>query len=372
MPHLRLHDSDARDRVLRRALYALYAITVLFVTWQRGFSTHPHWTFPVFRASFHHLVRGQDLYAQWAEHDKFKYSPTVALLFAPFAIPPFALGLFLWDAFNAAMLCWAVTRLLPARAGTLALALLYTECLCAMQASQSNSLVAALFILAFLGVERQRTIAPAFAIATGAFIKIFPLAALTFGLFHRRRTRFALAVAGAMLALLALPLLVVSPHTLLAEYRSWRAIEAVDALDKGASVMGLCARWLHLRVPNWPIQLAGTLLLLLPLALRRERWSDATFRLHFLASVLVYVVLFNHQAERPSFVIAAAGGAIWFATSARAPWRAALLLLSLVGLEAAGYLPLWIAMQAELLGAFQPNITRHVPRAEPAPFAPAA
>ena len=69
--------------------------------------------------------------------------------------------------------------------------------------------------------------------------------------------------------------------------------------------------------PNWPIQLAGTLLLLLPLTTRPSRWGDAEFRRGFVASLLVYCVIFNHKAEQPSFVIAIVGVAIWFALSPR-------------------------------------------------------
>ena len=65
--------------------------------------------------------------------------------------------------------------------------------------------------------------------------------------------------------------------------------------------------------PNWPIQLAGTLLLLLPLTTRPSRWGDAEFRRGFVASLLVYCVIFNHKAEQPSFVIAVVGVAIWYA-----------------------------------------------------------
>jgi hypothetical protein len=46
--------------------------------------------------------------------------------------------------------------------------------------------------------------------------------------------------------------------------------------------------------------------------------------------VLLYMVLFNHQAERASFVIAFAGMAIWFASEPRARWRSALFGLAFV------------------------------------------
>jgi hypothetical protein len=65
---------------------------------------------------------------------------------------------------------------------------------------------------------------------------------------------------------------------------------SVDALDRGASVMRLLHVAFGYDGPNWPVQLAGTLLLLLPLA--RGQWSDARRRKLFLASLLVYAVIF--------------------------------------------------------------------------------
>src|SRR3978361_988689 len=83
-------------------LYVATGLMVLALTAQRSFFPHDHWTFWVFRSSFWHLVHQQDLYARYGRHDLFKYSPSAALLFAPIAVPPFALGLLIWNATNAA------------------------------------------------------------------------------------------------------------------------------------------------------------------------------------------------------------------------------------------------------------------------------
>jgi hypothetical protein len=54
---------------------------------------------------------------------------------------------------------------------------------------------------------------------------------------------------------------------------------------------------------------------------RRDRWDEARFRLLYLCSLLLYVVLFNHQAERASYLIAFTGATIWFAAEMAAEWR---------------------------------------------------
>ena len=335
-------------------------------------AARPSGNFEIFRTASRHLVSGQDLYAEYpAEHtDRFKYSPTFALLFQPFAWLPWPVALLGWNLLNALLLFVAVERVLPARRALLAQALLLLEVLRGMQNAQSNALVAALIVLAFAAMERQRSWRAALAVALGVCVKIFPLAALTFAIPRRRAIRTGLATAVVGAGLVALPLLLVSPATLAAQYQSWRGVEGTDAQQRWFSVMELLHRLTGLTVPNWPIQLVGTLALLAPLALRRDRWDEARFRLLYLCSLLLYVVLFNHQAERASYLIAFTGATIWFASELAAGWRswlygAAVLTIPLMSTLIPGAwlrteaattyrlalpcLAIWLVVQRELL-----------------------
>ena len=292
----------------------------------------PSGNFEIFRTAARHLVDGADLYAEYpAEHsDRFKYSPTFALLFAPLAWIPWPLALFLWSALNALVLFGAVERALPGRAGMVALLLLLLEVLRAMQNAQSNALVAGLIILGFIALERMNAWRASAAVMLGACVKIFPLAALAFAIPRRMVLRTGAWAVAIGAALVALPLLVTPPATLLAQYASWRGVESSDAQQRWFSVMELIHRWSGTALPNWPIQLAGTLALLAPLALMRDRWDDVRFRALFLCSVLLYVVLFNHQAERASYLIAFTGATLWYAGSAKLRWETWLYVLAFI------------------------------------------
>ena len=279
--------------------------------------------FEIFRTASRHLVSGIDLYAKYPdEHsDRFKYSPTFALLFAPFAWMPWPLALFLWSTLNALVLFVAVERALPGRAGLLAMLCLLLEVLRGMQNAQSNALVAGLVILAFAALERANAWRAAAAVVLGACVKIFPLAALTFAIPRRLALRTGAWALGVGAGLVLLPLLIMSPATLAAQYGWWRGVELSDAQQRWFSVMELVHRWTGASWPNWPVQLAGTLMLVAPLALRRDRWDNARFRFLYLCSVLLYMVLFNHQAERASYLIAFVGATLWYAGSARERWQ---------------------------------------------------
>ena len=318
------------QRRIESLLAAIWIIAVLAATYQQAVS-HQNNNFLIFRAASMHLLRGQDLYAAYpALHfDFYKYSPTFALLFLPLAVLPLALSMLLWNAMNAGVLYLGLGMVLPRRAATMARAIVYLDMLGSLQNVQSNALVTGLIILTFAAYERRHTVMGSLAADVGTAIKLFPLAGVSFAIFHPRKLRVALAVTFGVVLLLTLPLLVTSPSVLLEQYASWRAIEAKDTLERGFTVMQMLELFLHQDWPNWPQQLAGTLLLVAPILVRRNRWSDWTFRLTYLCSVLVFCVIFNHQSESPTFVLAMAGAGIWFAALAR-PTRAEWVLFAFV------------------------------------------
>lgn len=305
----------------------------------------------IYRESFPHLVAGQDLYAAYPAlyHDFFKYSPTFALLFAPFAALPNSLALVAWNLLNAFVLYLALDRLLPGREGTRALTLGALALLLPTDGCQVNPIVAALMVLAFVALERGRPLTGALAIALGAAIKVFPLAAAPFALFHPRPWRFAMVLAGVGVVAILLPLLVVSPTQLLAQYASWGRIESLDALPGYFySINFQLSTWLGVVLPAWPLALAGTLALLAPILRQKSLRANARFRMLFLCSVLGYVVVFNHQAERETQAIALTGLAIWAAIMPHHRARTMLIVLGFTTVSIWLTLAAWIGLQVDL------------------------
>lgn len=369
-------------RSVDRWILAFYAGCIIVVLLQQWVS-HVDYNFAIFRQSFVHLAQGRDLYAAYpAEQvDLFKYSPTFAALFAPFALLPTLVALALWNGLNVLSLWYAVRRLLPRREASLALALMFVEVVRTTQRAQSNALVAALMVLAFVWMQERRQAAAAMAIVLGTSIKLFPALAIIPAILHPRRVRMAGLVVLAGTTAVLLPLLLTSWSSLVAQYVSWHALERVDA---GASVGGGAAGlyggvmyWLrlvfHADWVNWKIQVGGLLVLAAPIA-RRDRWPQPAFRMRLLSSVLIFSTIFNHQVESPSFVIAMTGVAIWFVISPRRAVDVLLLslVLLIVSLGSSDVVPdtfrqwvvhyklktlpclvVWLLLQAELLGLRQ-------------------
>jgi hypothetical protein len=374
--------SSPRDQRILRAILGAYLAAAVVIAVQRTILSREN-NFYIFRAAWEHLRSGADLYAAYPQlhSDFFKYSPTFALLFAPFAVLPPTAGYALWAAVSAFTVWYGVTRVLPPRAASLALVIAALGVVGDLQRAQSNTVVTGLMILSWAWLERDRQLPAAAAVAAGAFVKLFPLAAGMGALLHRRWLRFGLILIAVIAVGAALPLVATSADALRHQYASWYAIESTDAVPQGrygtaaaglyAGLMGLVRAWFGVDWPHWPMQLAGLVVVLLPLV-HRARYAERAFRLHLLGSLLVFCVLFNHQAESPSYSIAMTGASLWFAAAAPARWRTALLVacyamvnlgstdLMPKALAQAYYVPymlktvmlvpLWIVMQLELHG----------------------
>ncbi len=356
-----------------RVIAAIYGVATVVATWPKYLSGHDN-NLRIFRASFWNLLAGRDLYALHpGQHaDYFKYSPTFALLMAPFAGLPESVSAIAWNLCNAFALFAAILLLdISRKQKALVFGLVFIELLTSIQNFQSNSLVAGLIIGTLVAFEHDSPEAAALCVALGASIKIFGGAAALFFLFYPRKLRFIAAMLAAAVLLMALPLLLTSPSQLQWQYGHWFALLHADYFaQEKLSIMSWLHAWFGIAWPDSAVQIAGASLLLVPL-IRRDQYRNQMFRFHFLAALLVFLVIFNHKAESPMFILAVSGVAIWFSTSERSSARTVLiatvlLVTSLAStdlvprywretittplvLKAVPCIVVWFVMQAELL-----------------------
>ncbi|MEQ1883971.1 MAG: glycosyltransferase family 87 protein [Bryobacteraceae bacterium] len=286
---------------------------------ENGHLYQPLQNFAIFRNSFLHLIHGQDLYAAYPEEqwDLYRYSPAFGLLFAPFAVLPYAAGAILWNIVNAAVLfaaVWALPWLdtrRPAQVLWFALLALLTS----LGNAQSNALIAGLMIGAFAAAERRRPGVSALLIVLAVCVKPFGVFALLPCVFIAGREKLIAWTAAWGSALALLPLAVVSPGQLLRLYENWFAtMNAFNKSRPGMSVMGLLSTWFGWNPPNNVVIACGILLLFAgALAVwLRGLHGDANMRLRIAASAIIFVTIFNYGAESPSYVIAVSGVALWY------------------------------------------------------------
>ncbi len=272
--------------------------------------------FRIFKFSFYHLIQGKDIYQLFPDDhwDLYKYSPGFALCFGLLSWMPDIIGLLLWNLINSLCL-YAGVRLLPGisdekKSWILLFCLL--EMLLSIQNTQSNGLMAGLTVMAFALAERRNYFLSTLCVVFSFYIKIYGAAAFVLYLFYPDKLRLAGWSLFWMLFFALLPLLVVDSHQLMLLYRSWLHLLLNDrSASTGLSVMGILVSWWHLDAAKNIVTGAGIILFLLPLVYVRH-YRDLHFRLLYLANLLIWMVIFNHKAESPTFVIVMAGIGIWY------------------------------------------------------------
>ncbi len=287
----------------------------------------------IFKNSFFHLLSGKDLYILYLDEqwDLYKYSPAFALFMGLFACLPDIIGLVLWNVLNVMVLYWAI-KMLPFRQRAISLLLWFVllEMLTSIQSSQSNALLAGLIIAAYGWLERGKVHWATLMLVLATFIKVYGAVGFCMFLFYPDKLKFILYSIIWTVILAFIPLVVLSPAQLMAQYISWGKMMAEDqALSYGYSLMAVLHAWFGADGIKNEVTIFGISLFFIPLL--RYRWyKSEIYRLLMLAQMLIWVVIFNHKADSPTFIIAVSGIGIWYFANTRTYWRDALLILTFI------------------------------------------
>lgn len=273
----------------------------------------------IFEKSFDHLKNGQDLYVLYPEEhwDLYKYTPTFSVFFGLFSILPDWLGVNLWNLLNALVLLAAVyylPRLNDYQKG-LVLLIILLELTTSMQNHQSNALITGLIILTFGLLERNKHIWAALPVLFSVFIKLFGIVGFALFLFYPQKWKSALSTMGWTVFLILLPFLFIGPDQYAKLYHSFMNMLKNDHdASYGISVMGWLNSWFSLDVKKNLVVGIGVLIFLLPFY-KIKQYKDFMFKYLILSSILIWIVIFNHKAESPTFILAMTGVALWFIMS---------------------------------------------------------
>lgn len=287
----------------------------------------------IFKNSFYHLLSSKDLYILYPDEqwDLYKYSPAFALFMGLIAWLPNVIGLIVWNVLNALVLFWAI-KMLPFRQRTISLLLwfVFLEMLTSIQSSQSNAMLAGLIIAAYGWMQRGKVAWATLMLVLATFIKVYGAVGFCLFLFYPDKVKFILYSILWTLILAFIPVIVISPSILMDQYVSWARMMAEDqAISYGYSLMGLLHAWFRLDNIKNQVMLIGVILFFVPL-LRYKLYKNNIYRILILAHVLIWVVIFNHKAESPTFIIAVAGIGLWYFANNRTKWRDGLLICAFI------------------------------------------
>lgn len=327
---------------LNAVLWFLIAVTVAVSLQQYFLADRNFWdamrpqynNYLIFKYSFSHLIQGLDLYALHPEDhgDYFKYSPTFALFMGLFYYLPDWLGLMLWNFLNVIVLFLGI-RFLPQIDNTKKVFIflfILLELIGNLQNEQSNALMTGIILLTFVSFERKHLLLAALFVSLGIYLKIFGVVAAALFLLYPDKKKFILYMAGWIVILWALPLFIISPAELAEQYKGWGMILLSDHESRyGFSILGIFHKWFGFEPAKMMVIISGVLLFCLGY-LRIKSFGKVGYRLLFLSSILIWVVLFNHTAESSGYILAMTGSGIWYFSQRKTQLRTIIIISTFI------------------------------------------
>lgn len=283
--------------------------------------------FLIFKYVFWHTWGQVSLYAPYPDvyFDTNHYGPFFSIVVAPFAVLPHPLGLLFWNVLMVVALFCSI-RKLPMEQGKQIFIYWFCahELLTALFMSQFNIAIASIIVATFYCIEKEKDITAALFIMIGTFVKLYGIVGLAFFFFSKHKTRFVLALLGWAAVCFVLPMLISSPEYIIGQYKEWyvslsgKNMENMFSNMQNQSLLGLVRKISHVSTYSdlWLI-VPGILAFCYPY-LRLKQYKNLAFRYAFLASVLMFVVLFSTGSESSTYIIALLGVAIWYVT---VPWK---------------------------------------------------
>lgn len=278
----------------------------------------------IYKQVFWHTLEQKHLYLSYPSEyaDVNHYGPLFSILIAPFALLPVYVGCFFWCLFNVAVLFYAIKKLpVTILQQRWILLIGVFELITSIHSVQFNPMLCGMILLSFTAIEKEDILLGTFFIVAGTLIKIYSVVGLLFFLFTPHKKKFILYSAMWFVVLFCLPMIISSPSFIIESYKNWftvlvekngqNIVSSMNAGMQDISVMGMIRRIFGVyQMPNTFVTLPAGILMLLPL-LRFNFWKNQAYRLHYLALLLIGLVIFSSSAESPTYVIAVIGYLIW-------------------------------------------------------------
>lgn len=260
--------------------------------------------------------------------DNNHYGPFFSLIIAPFAMMPDAIGIVLWAVLTSLVLFVAINKLPITQVQRNLILLLCTHDLYTSLVNlQSNPFIAALIILTFIYCIKGKEFWSGFYIAIGFLIKLYGIVGFAFILLARNKLKFIYSFFLCIVILAALPALLSSIDFQAQSYYDWynrlvvkNQLNVGQATMQNISAIGLINRTISTAIATKWILLSGLILMLVMVAANFKRFKNNRFQYLLLSAVLLFTVLFSTGSESPTYIIAFAGVAIWYATKKEKTW----------------------------------------------------
>ena len=188
---------------------------------------------------------------------------------------------------------------------------------------QFNIAIAAIIVLTYYCIEREKDFWAAFFIMLGTFVKIYGIVGLAFFFFSKHKGKFIGSLILWAVIMFVAPMVFHGPDYIISQYQEWftcligKNDENLASIAQNISLLGLVHRTTGLAFSDLWLIVPGLVLFALPY-LRFSQYQNMAFRQTLLASVLMFVVLFSTGSESNGYITPFVGVVIWYTA---APWQ---------------------------------------------------
>ncbi|WP_106831714.1 glycosyltransferase family 87 protein [Parabacteroides pacaensis] len=311
-------------------------ILLAIIAWVTKYFHDSYNNFLIFKYTFWHVIEKLPMFVPYPNEymDVNHYGPVFSLVIAPFALSPLWLGLFLWLTVLSLFLYYAIRELpLLQKQRIFIYWFCAHELLTALFMSQFNIAIAAIIVLSYAFIEKEKEPYAAFLIMLGTFVKLYGIVGLAFFFFSRHKKKFVFYCIAWAAVLFVAPMLISGPEYVLSQYQEWfERLQVKNQLNMFADKQNISLLGMVRKISGsssysdlWLI-IPGLIAFAIPY-LRIKQYKYPAFRKTLLASTLMFVVLFSTGSESSTYIIPFIGVAIWYVV---APWKRSKLDIGLM------------------------------------------
>ncbi len=295
----------------------------------------------IYKGVFYHTLQKTNLYYYYPSKyfDKNHYGILFSLVIAPFTLLPDIVSVILYQAIQLFAL-QAVIRLLPmveSRKNALLLFLLF-DAIANCQNVQTNTFIAFVMVGSYIYIYTKQEAKAAFLTILGFFIKLYGIVGLGLFFFVKRKPRYILFLLLSAVVCYCLPLFITNFKFINQSYVDWwvelghknGTNSDEQNVHQNMSAIGFFMKLTGRQAFNMTyVVIPAFVLQLLPM-IRRRLFHNTQFQLHYLASLMMFIILFNTATETSTYIIGATGAGIWWLTQKKSTSTAMIVFVLFV------------------------------------------
>jgi hypothetical protein len=295
----------------------------------------------IYKGVYAHTLQKTNLFDFYPNEyaDKNHYGIVFSLLIAPFTLLPDWLAILAYQAAQLFGLNYAIRKLpVSEYKHNVILLFLLMEALANCQNVQFNTFIAFVLVSAYVWMYNQHEFKAAFVIVLGFAVKLYGIVGLGLFFFVKNKIKFIGCLVLSSIVLYLLPLLITDFNFLNQSYSDWfvelqsknGTNSDLTNIHQNMSAVGMVMKITQNSAFNMLYLLVPAFILQITPIIRWHLFDNKTFQMHYLATLMLFIILFNTATETSTHIIGATGVGIWWVNQPHYKSRNMLIFIAFV------------------------------------------